>query len=112
MSLDVYLIDRSVPVGEGIEVYSASITHNLNKMATAAGIYDEVWRPDEHEITRAAQLIEPLTKGLTWLKLAPEHFKTFDAPNGWGLHQHLVSFLERYLAACKENPTAEVGVSR
>ena len=49
---------------DGDEVYSRNITHNLNKMAEAAGIYTVLWRPDENGITKAHQCIEPLRTGL------------------------------------------------
>ena len=35
-------------------VYSDNITHNLARMAEASGVYDIVWRPEEHGITTAA----------------------------------------------------------
>lgn len=35
------------PDDESDEVYSANITHNLNRMAEAAGIYLALWRPSE-----------------------------------------------------------------
>lgn len=107
MSLDVYL-ERVQPV----EVYSANITHNLNKMAEAAGIYEYLWRPDEIGITTAAQLIGPLEAGLALLKSDPERFEAYNSPNGWGLYKHFVPFVEKYLEACKEYPDATVTVSR
>lgn len=54
MSLDVTLTDPS-----GTVLYEANITHNLNKMAAEAGIYECLWRPDEHGITHARQIIDP-----------------------------------------------------
>jgi hypothetical protein len=107
MSLDVYLT-----AVRPTEVYSRNITHNLNKMAMEAGIYEALWRPEEIGIVRADQLIEPLTVGLDKLKADPEHYQKFNAPNGWGMYEHFVPFVEDYLEACKENPDAEVNVSR
>lgn len=106
MSLDVYLTD-----GDN-EVYGANITHNLNAMADAAGIYRHLWRPEEIAVTKAEQLIAPLTDGLVKLKADPDHFEQFNAPNGWGLYKHFVPFVEKYLAACIKNPGATVNVSR
>jgi hypothetical protein len=99
-------------VGGDEEVYSANITHNLGEMAQAAGIYRILWRPDEIGITKAAELIEPLTEGLARLKADPDHFEQFNAPNGWGLYKHFVPFVEGYLEACKEHPEADVSVCR
>jgi len=107
MSLDVSLL----AVRE-VEVYSANITHNLTKMADAAEIYYALWRPEEIGITHANQLIEPLRKGLAKMIAKPEYFKTFESPNGWGLYDDFVPWIERYLAACEENPDARVEVWR
>lgn len=94
------------------EVYSANITHNLNAMAEAAGIYQHLWRPEEIGITNAAQLIEPLERGLAALRADPAKFQAFNAKNGWGLYEHLVAFVEEYIAACRDNPDAEVRARR
>lgn len=94
------------------ELYDANITHNLGKMAEAAGIYKHLWRPEELNIMKAGQLIEPLEKGLALLKEKPEDFKQYNAPNGWGMYEHFVPFVEKYLNACKENPDASISVSR
>ena len=107
MSLDVTL---TAP--RPTEVYWRNITHNLGKMAAEAGIYQHLWRPEEIGITHADQLIEPLTEGLARLKADPEHYSKFNAPNGWGLYEHFVPFVEDYLRACRENPDAEVTVCR
>lgn len=107
MSLDVYL--KAV---RPTEVFSANITHNLGRMAREAGIYEALWRPDEIGITTAEQLIEPLTAGLALLKSDPPRFEAFNSPNGWGLYEHFVPFVEGYLEACKENPDAAVSVWR
>lgn len=107
MSLDVSLT-KVMPC----EIYGANITHNLNKMAAEAGIYEHLWRPEEIGITTAAQLIEPLRAGLALLKSDPARFEAFNPSNGWGSYEGLVSFVERYLEACEEAPDAEVSVSR
>lgn len=107
MSLDVYLFAM-----RETEVFIANVTHNLNKMADAAGIYKHLWRPDELGITTAAQLIAPLAQGLARLEEDPQSFKQYNPANGWGDYEGLVEFVRNYLAACKENPDAKVGVSR
>lgn len=107
MSLDVTL-----SVNQPAEVYSRNITHNLNKMAEAAGIYQHLWRPAELGITTAGPLIEPLRAGLALLMAEPERFKAFNPSNGWGSYDGLVEFVAEYLAACEANPTAVVHISR
>jgi hypothetical protein len=125
MSLDVYLVgpssqeqcvctrcDNVHTRTDEPWLYDANITHNLNQMADAAGIYQHLWRPDELGISIAGELVEPLRAGLEKLKADPAHFEQFNAPNGWGMYEHFVPFVEKYLAACIEHPTATVRVSR
>ena len=110
MSLDVSL---SVKIdGNEVELYSANITHNLNDMAEKAGIYMPLWRPEEIGIETAGQLIAPLTEGLDKLKAKREYFEQFNSPNGWGLYENFVPWVESYLAACKLFPSASVLVDR
>lgn len=116
MSLDVRLRKKPETCCGGCptreSVYSANITHNLGKMAEEAGIYQYLWRPEELGIHQAEHLIGPLTAGLALLKSDPERFEAFDSPNGWGLYENFVPFVERYLEACKEFPDADVEVDR
>lgn len=107
MSLDVHLIDE-----KGDQVYWSDITHNLNKMAEAAGIYKHLWRPEEIGITKAGELIEPLREGLHKMIDNPSTFKIHDAANGWGRYGDFVPWVAEYLEACVKNPTATVEVSR
>jgi len=107
MSLDVTLT-----AVRPTEVYDANITHNLGKMAAEAGIYKHLWRPEEIGIEQAGQLIEPLTAGLALLKSDPARFEAFNSPNGWGMYEHFVPFVEEYLEACRANPDATVSVWR
>lgn len=107
MSLDVYLI-----ANRPTEVFSANITHNLTQMAHEAGIYKACWRPHEIGITKAGQLIEPLRAAISQMKADPDRFREFDSRNGWGTYENFLPWLERYLAACEENPDALVSVSR
>lgn len=113
MSLDVYLTLEACPMcGRGEQVYSANITHNLGAMANEAGIYKHLWRPEENEIIHARQLIEPLETGLAVMKADRERFEKFNASNGWGLYEHFVPWVEKYLEACKLNPDAVISVWR
>ncbi len=107
MSLDVSLIAI-----RPTEVYESNITHNLGRMADEAGIYQHLWRPEEIGVTKAEQLVEPLTNGLALLKSDPERFRAFNAKNGWGVYENFIPFIEQYLNACRENPDATVRVSR
>lgn len=106
MSLDVYLIQNEE------SVYNSNITHNLNKMADEAGIYKHLWRPEELNIKKASELIHPLKEGLDKMKSNPTHYKSFDSSNGWGIYEHFIPFIEKYLNACIEYPNANVETSR
>ena len=115
MSLDVYLyieVDTGGKEKKEIELFSSNITHNLGSMATEAGIYQHLWRPEEINIKYAGELIEPIEKGLALMKSDPERFKKHNASNGWGMYEHFIPWIEKYLLACKEHPKALVSVSR
>lgn len=116
MSLDIWLIKKNMTTfgnpGEEEEVYDCNITHNLGNMADAAGIYYALWRPEEINKTKASEIIDLLEKGLEDLKSRPEYFKQFNSPNGWGLYEHFVPFVENYLEACKMYPNSTINVSR
>jgi hypothetical protein len=96
----------------GHEVYSRNITHNLGKMAAEAGIYECLWRPEEHGITHARQIIEPLAAGVTLLATEKRRFEEFNSPNGWGLWVHFLPWCADYLQACRDYPDALVSVWR
>lgn len=116
MSLYVYLNTRPLTCCDGCptreEIYSNNITHNLGKMATEAGIYEYLWRPEEVGISTAQQLIEPLKKALSNLVENRGHFQQFNSPNGWGTYDNFLLFVEDYLNACIANPEASVIVDR
>jgi hypothetical protein len=106
------------------EVYGANITHNLGEMAKKAGIYEALWRPyrlkegynvpeedhqaeydfEENNLVKAYEIIAIIEKGLEDLKSRPEYFKQFNSPNGWGMYDNFVPFVEEYLKALKEYP--------
>ena len=123
MSLDYYLespeymVDCECECGHKHQrktsetYYSANITHNLNKMAEAAGIYSALWRPDEIKAEYAEDIIGVLETGLAKLKSDPKYYHQFDSPNGWGLYVHFVPFVEGILAACRAYPKAVIRVS-
>lgn len=113
-------------------LYNANITHNLGKMAEAAGLYEALWRPyqlkegyniseDDHEAeweyedsnpVRAYEIISIIEKGLEDMKARPKHYEKFNSSNGWGMYEHFVPFIEEYLKALKEYPEAFVECDR
>ncbi|MFA5943160.1 MAG: hypothetical protein WC876_01700 [Candidatus Thermoplasmatota archaeon] len=93
-------------------LYGSNITHNLGKMADAAGIYQVLWRPEELGIARAAELVPLLELGLGALRSDPAKFRALEPSNGWGTYAGFVPWVEAYLAACREYPGATVRASR
>ncbi len=94
------------------QVFTRNITHNLNRMADEAGIYQHLWRPEEIGIRKAEQLVLPLQDGLALLQSDPARFKKLNPSNGWGTYEGLCEFVAEYLAACQRFPDAAVSVWR
>jgi hypothetical protein len=109
MSLDISLY---IPVTTREAVFAHNITHNLGKMADAAGIYRALWRPEEIGITHAKQLIPILTAGLHFMRANKAALVALEPSNKWGNYQGLLELVEKYLRACEEHPQAEVSVCR
>ena len=63
-------------------------------------------------ITLASQMIHPLQCGIAVLEKNKEKLEKLNPENGYGNYETLLSVAQRYLAACVENPNAEVEVSR
>lgn len=106
MSLDFCL--QYEEDGHEISVFDSNITHNLGKMADKAGIYYALWRPEEKGWVYAKDIIKVLEKGLKKLKDKPKYFEKFNSPNGWGMYEHFVPFVEEVLEACKKYPNAKI----
>ena len=75
-------------------------------------ISTDYWRPEEIGAEYAKDIIEIVEKGLAYLKARPEYFEQFNSPNGWGMYEHFVPFVAKYLEAIKEYPEAKIEVSR
>lgn len=64
------------------EVYSANITHNVNQMADAAGLYEVLWHPEDFvtpgKEIKAVDIIPTLERGLKRLK---EYIKNQEKPS-------------------------------
>lgn len=93
-------------------VWNYNITHNLNEMADACGVYEFTWDCVDKGHTHARDVIEGVEAGLEKLLAAPSYYKQFNPPNGWGTYDGLVSFLRSFVAACKEYPDAIIRVWR
>jgi len=93
---------------EDAKLASHNVTHNLNKMAEAVGLYKILWYPEEVGITTAFQMIVPLEKAVKELEANPEKYKAYNPPNGWGNYDIFVSFCRSVLNTCRENPDAVI----
>jgi len=107
MSLDFYL--HAV---RETTVFDANITHNLGKMAEAAGIYKCLWHPAESGFARAEQIIPILEEGIRLMEVDPAKYEALNAENGWGTYANFLPWCKAVLAACKENPDAIPSASR
>lgn len=103
MSLDVTIVDSG---------YSANITHNLNKMAAACGVYKAIWRPEDIPAKFAKDIIPVIEKGLIKLVLNPSEYKKYNAENDWGKYEDFVRFVSEYLEELKKNPNSKIEVLR
>jgi hypothetical protein len=92
--------------------FDANVTHNLAEMASAAGLYDAVWRPDENGFTFAKDIIQILEEGILKLELDKNYYRSLNPKNGWGSYDKFVPWLKNYLEACKKYPDAVIVVSR
>jgi hypothetical protein len=101
-------IERLEDDYEDTKLFSADITHNLNEMAKAVGLYEVLWRPEEIGITIASQMILPLEKGVKELEANPDKYKAYNPPNGWGNCEGFVSFCKSVLQKCREYPDAVI----
>jgi hypothetical protein len=106
MSLDVTL-----SYGKAC-AYDSNITHNLGEMAAACGVYYACWRPEEINCKKAKHILPMLKSGISLLKKYPDFYKQFDSPNGWGVYEHFLPWLEEYARACEDYPEANIGVNR
>lgn len=105
MSLNYYLVCPSC----GSAVFERNVTHNLSRMAVAAGVYDEIWGADEspHELV-ADELVPKLASALADLQARHDYYSQFNPPNGWGSYDVFVEFVQALLNACREHPMAKV----
>lgn len=101
----------------GTHLFSKNITHNLNEMAEACGLYDVLWHAssvvDGKPVQpKASTLTDQIEKGLQELIADPEKYKQYNPDNGWGDYDGLVEFAATCLEACKQFPDAAVWCCR
>lgn len=120
MSLDVSLYRKRWVSYDGVTfeephnecVFDANITHNLGKMAEAAGIYYACWQPDKIGAAKANDILPILEKGYKDMEERPEYYRQFDAENGWGTYKDFMPWIKEYMEACRAYPDATIEVDR
>jgi len=101
-------IEQAEDIYDDAKLADVNITHNLNKMADAVGLYEVLWKPDEIGITTASQMIPFLEKGIKKLRENPEKYKTFNASNGYGNYEDFVRFCDSVLHWCNKYPDSVI----
>ena len=126
MSLTIYLLDNN-----GKLIWSKNITHNLNKMAEAAGLYEALWCPYrlsnqyssfmtyEEEMSlenrlqiKAKDIYDYVKKGHRELTENPEKYTKYNPLNGWGSYETLVEFVFDYMTVLFLYPEAIIKCER
>jgi hypothetical protein len=111
MSLDFmlcYINDE----GDSKVIYDFNITHNLNKMANACGLYECLWYPNENGYTYAGDIVYLLELGLNKLKNNREYYSKFNPLNNWGSYDSFLEFLQEVYDACKSNKKLSIKIYR
>lgn len=94
-------------------LFSANITHNMNKMADAVGLYEYLWDlKEKHPDMKPFELLPKLSRGLAKLDENKQDLLQFEPSNGWGSWDALVGFIAEIIQACVMYPYAEIEVSR
>lgn len=106
MSLDIDLIEY------GESMWSANMTHNLNKIAIEAGVYECLWRPDEIGVKYARDNISNLRFALGIFYSKYDELKKLNPSNGWGDIDGLIEVTQGFLRACMEHPNAIIECDR
>ena len=101
-------IEQAEDIYDDAKLADVNITHNLNKMANAVGLYEVLWKPNDIGITYASQIIPFLEKGIKKLKENPEKYKAFNAPNGYGKYEDFVRFCDSVLHWCNKYPDSMI----
>lgn len=110
MSLDFYIMSVKGDYDSTIE--SFNITHNLTHMADACGLYDVLWRPEEHGYETTDDIADILLDGLNTLLESPERMRKYNAPNGWGMYEDFCRFVLDVYIAVRSNKGAFIHASR
>ena len=104
MSLDISLVEI-----KEVEVTNRNITHNLNNLWRALGIYDDLYNSEDK---KAKDIILSIQNAILKLGKNLSEYKKFDSPNGWGLAENGLNFLKELLIDLNEYPDATIKISK
>ena len=96
--------------GPYIEEPKRNYTSNVSGMWTEAigeNLGDLIDR-----ITRAGDLVEPVTRGIVAMRADPDKYRAMNPSNGWGKYEGALAYLEWILRTATEYPDVEVSVWR
>jgi len=104
MSLDLTLC---------VKVHNMNLTHNLTSMASHVEVgkddltlYDVLWRPDEHYMYHADDILPYVRTGLKELLHNPSKYEMYNPTNGWGSYDTLVKQVTELLFQLELHPQA------
>lgn len=107
-----YDIDFKVKV-EGLDKYicvsdGLNITWNVHELILKSSGWDILNNKNNGKAEDIGKMIE---KGIMELESNHEHYKKYEAKNGWGTIEDTLRFYKNLLEECKEFPFAYVFVS-
>jgi hypothetical protein len=89
-------------------VFDKDLTANLLTMAREADLEQAIWNPEIIGAFQAGDVLPHLIKGVKELIGDSEKYQQYNPSNGWGTYFTLVVFVQRYIAACLNNPEAQI----
>jgi hypothetical protein len=103
--------------------FAFNLTHNLTEMASAAKVYEALWRPyrllgyaDAEEFQMdipAFTVIPALREGQKILESNKEELiQNYSPKNGWGTYDQLYKTVCNYRITCEKFPNLFIEVSR
>jgi len=110
--LDINLYDKHGRFIQTENVFCENITHNLNKMAREADLYQVMWCPEELDIEVASDAVTPLISGIQKLVHYQNEMEKLNPENGWGNFDNLLNVATNYLNAALRYPESNVTACR
>ena len=107
MSYDLEIVVHH-PDGYKTTVFDRNITYNLRPMLVAAGLADSLHTLEGMSGKEAQDLLYGVWREL---RTRPEHYRSFDSPNGWGLRKNLLPWVRSLYLAVRTHPRGVIHIS-